>query len=143
MKQLGDAPGAVSILNIGTGDIHLSFDKNNPAERIRAARIVRDMLRRGYALLVEVVVDGEKKFMRAKDFDDEHCQYVIADLDPVTAAAADAQEEQEVGDGQQTEQASSSSTSEKARDPNPRRGRTRKVDATSTRAVAVGRTAGG
>lgn len=46
--------GSVGILNVGTGDIRLAFDKNNPAECIRAARIVKDMLRRGFALLVEV-----------------------------------------------------------------------------------------
>jgi hypothetical protein len=43
----------VGILNVGTGDTKLVFDKDDPAECIRAARIVADMLRRGYALLVE------------------------------------------------------------------------------------------
>lgn len=46
--------GQIGILNVGAGDTKISFDKNNPAERIRSARIVTDMLRRGYALLVEV-----------------------------------------------------------------------------------------
>lgn len=46
--------GSVGILNVGAGDTKLIFDKNSPADCIRAARIVKDMLRRGYALLVEV-----------------------------------------------------------------------------------------
>ena len=35
--------GKVNILNVGAGDLELSFDPNNPAERIRAARIVKDL----------------------------------------------------------------------------------------------------
>ena len=81
--------GTVGILNVGAGDTKLSFDPKNPAERIRAARIVRDMLRRGYALLVEVA-PGE--YQRATDFDEARCEYIIADFDPVTAAEADAAE---------------------------------------------------
>ena len=55
--------GSIAILNVGAGDTRLSFDKANPAEAIRAARIVKDMLRRGYALLVEVERDGQKKII--------------------------------------------------------------------------------
>ena len=61
--------GQIGILNVGAGDTKLTFDKNNPAECIRSARIVTDMLRRGYALLIEVtdkkgnmVTDQEGKF---------------------------------------------------------------------------------
>ena len=74
--------GTVSILNVGTGDTKLTFDKSNPAEVIRAARIVKDMLRHGYALLVETEVDGVKKFTRAYDFDEDTCEYIIADFEP-------------------------------------------------------------
>jgi hypothetical protein len=85
----------IGILNVGAGDTKLVFDKNNPAECIRAARIVKDMLRRGYALLVDV---GEGKTQRVLDFDETQCEYIIADLDPVAAEAAD-REEQEHGEG--------------------------------------------
>lgn len=44
--------GVVGILNVGCGDTKLSFDPTNQAECIRAARIVTDMIRRGYALMV-------------------------------------------------------------------------------------------
>lgn len=39
--------GSVAILNVSAGDTKLTFDKSNPSETIRAARIVKDMLRRG------------------------------------------------------------------------------------------------
>lgn len=75
--------GEVGILNVGAGDIRISFDPKNPAEVIRAKRIVKDMLRGGYALLVEVEKNGEKAFQRALDFDEERGEYIIADYDPV------------------------------------------------------------
>lgn len=39
--------GQIGILNVGAGDTKLTFDKNNPAERIRSARIAHLMLMRG------------------------------------------------------------------------------------------------
>lgn len=54
-------PGEVGVLNVGAGDTRLMFDKSNPADCIRAARIVKDMLRRGYALLIEVGKDADGK----------------------------------------------------------------------------------
>jgi hypothetical protein len=84
--------GQIGILNIGCGDTKLTFDPNNPQECIRAARIVKDMLRRGYALLIEVTQhDGTKKFQRAYDFDENTYEYIIADFDPEIAAQADTQ----------------------------------------------------
>lgn len=113
--------GTVSILNVGEGDTKLSFDKNNPAERKRAAKIVADMLKRGYALLVQVGEhNGEPVYQRVKAFDPKTCEYIIA-------SAAD--ESIDIG-----------------REIGPtRRGRPRKVaiPAERTQAVAVARTAGG
>lgn len=129
--------GQVGILNVGTGDTKLSFDKSNPAERIRAARIVTDMLRRGYALLVEVERNGEKAFQRVEKFDEDKCEYIIADFDPVTAEQADAEE----ASHEETQ------TQETAPSPKARRGRlpklTRAIPAESTKAIGVPRRAGG
>ena len=130
--------GQVGILNVGTGDTKLSFDPNNPQERIRAARIVTDMLRRGYALLVEVERNGEKKFQRIKQFDEEKCEYIIADFDPVAAEEAD----QEEASHEETP------SQETAEVPKPRRGRPpklkdRAIPAEQTRAIGVPRRAGG
>lgn len=133
--------GTVGILNVGDGDTKLSFDPQNPAERIRAARIVRDMLRRGYALLVETDVAGEKRFVRATDFREDVCEYVIADFDPAAAPAADAEETSH----DQQDQAQSSAAQAVGTEGAPRRrGRPRKtVDAATTRAVVVAPVAGG
>ena len=85
--------GCLEILNVQGGDTKLTFDKDNPAECIRAARIVTDMLRRGYALLVEVETDGVKKYQRVLEFRPDRYEYVIADFDPMVAAAEDAKEQ--------------------------------------------------
>lgn len=137
-------PGVMHVLNVGDGDTKLSFDPKNPAERIRAARIVRDMLRRGYALLIEVDRDGEKRLERALEFREDVCEYVIADFDPVAAADADAEEEHHA-----QKQGQVGAGSAPAGDPPPqpkRRGRPPgrvAVKAERTRAVAVAPTAGG
>lgn len=129
--------GEVGILNVGAGDTKLTFDPNNPQEMIRAARIVKDMLRRGYALLVEVKsIDGQPStYRRAYDFDEKTCEYIIADLDPVAAEKADNEE---------TEQAAETPTNSRN---TPRAGKaagtTKRVHASTTRTVAVARTAGG
>ena len=144
--------GTVGILNVGAGDISLSFDNANPAENIRAARIVKDMLRRGFALLVEVERDGQKRFERALDFDEQHCRYIIADFAPETVErelsrplaelAIDSGMENDHGESSTTEAAP---ITESAGEAPRRRGRTKRtsVDATTTKAVAVGRSAGG
>ena len=120
----------VAILNVGHGDTKLTFDKSNPAERIRAARIVKDMIRRGYALLIETDDGaGNKVFTRALDFDENVCEYTIADFDPVQAAEADAEDTD--AETKTTPVAKKSAT------------RTKKVAADEARAVAVGRIAGG
>lgn len=124
--------GQVGILNVGTGDTKLSFDPSNPAERIRAARIVADMIRRGYALLVEVERKGVKGYQRVEKFDEEKCEYIIADFDPVAAQKADEEEDEEV----------------QKKEPETRRGRspklkTRAIPAESAKAIGVPRRAGG
>lgn len=123
--------GTIGILNVGAGDTKLTFDPTNPLEMIRAARIVRDMIRHGYALLIEVD-QGEgkpKTYRRATDFDEATCEYIIADLDPVAAEQADKEEPY-------VQPPSPSS---------PRKPRTtqRRVSATATSGIAVARSAGG
>jgi len=151
--------GSVGILNIGAGDTKLTFDKSNPVESVRAARIVRDMLRRGYALLVEVEKDGKKIFRRAEDFDEETCEYIIADFDPIAAqpepqkSIADrvlqgfvdkpeADDGEAVGENEGEATAAAAPTAPYT-NRTGKRGRPRKIHASTTRAVAVARSAGG
>lgn len=140
--------GTVGILNVGAGDIELRFDKTNPAETLRAGRIVKDMLRRGYALLVEVEREDGKRFERALDFNENSGCYIIADFDPVTAMVADEAEVQlkVVSEATDERENGKEVTESGAAGSKPaRRGRrkTQEISASGTRAVAVGRSAGG
>ena len=132
--------GQIGILNVGAGDTKLSFDKSNPQECIRAARIVTDMLRRGYALLIEMD-DGKggKTYTRAKAFDPATCEYIIADFDPVTAQAADDEEPHE----QESAETGAATNPTTAKSASLKKRTTRRVDAARTIGVAVARTAGG
>jgi hypothetical protein len=113
-------PG-LSILNVGEGDTKLSFDPDKPVERERAARIVTDMLRRGYAILIQIgEKDGEAIYRRAKRFDPKSCEYIIEGLSEA--------EEEEI--------ASFMAGGQKKRTY-------RRVPAASTPAIAVARTARG
>lgn len=138
--------GQIGILNVGAGDTKLSFDKSNPAERIRAARIVTDMLRRGYALLIEVPGRRGKPAttQRVYEFREDTCEYIIADLDPVAAAEADAKEIEDGKGGTDETNNAKIPAEPSAVPPTGGRGRPRRaVAAESVRGVAVGRTAGG
>jgi len=73
--------GCCGILNVGDGDTKLSFDPANPAEKERAAKIVADMLKRGFAIMVQVgEKDGKPLFQRAEAFDEATCEYLIVGL---------------------------------------------------------------
>ncbi len=139
--------GTVGILNVGAGDTKLVFDKNNPQDCIRAARIVKDMLRRGYALLIEVERNGKKVFQRATDFNEDTCEYIVADFDPVAAQVADAQEEASHEQAGTTTSETGTAAGDEGASAAPKRGRPKlrhkTVHASSTRAVAVARSAGG
>lgn len=131
--------GTLSILNVGSGDTKLSFDKSNPAECIRAGRIVTDMLRRGYALLVEVERNGERAYERVQAFDPDTSEYIIADFDPL---AADPDSMETTPNGSEAQAAQEGATPE-AEPPRRKRGRPRRVSAEGANAVAVARSAGG
>ena len=142
--------GTIGILNVGAGDTKLTFDKNNPAELIRSKRIVMDMLRRGYALLVEID-DGKggKHFARATAFREDTCEYIIADFDPTNAVESERHAEtiESTAAVPATEGPEESAPAGLAEALAPasrgiRRGK-RAVAADTTRAVAVSRSAGG
>lgn len=122
--------GTVSILNVGEGDTKLVFDRDNPGDTARAARIVKDMLRRGYTLMVDSgkkTENGKPVYQRVLEFREDTFEYIIADFDPQIATVADSQE------------------AEPSHEPNKRRGRPgkRSLDAATTKAVAVPHRAGG
>ena len=131
---MSEKMGKVGILNVGAGDTKLSFDPSDPAECIRAARIVKDMIRRGYALLVDTGQKdsaGRPKYTRAYDFDETKHEYIIADLDPIVSKDDEATHEQ-------TATQSGSAPTPKGR-PHGRKG----VSATAVNVIAVAPSAGG
>lgn len=143
--------GQIGILNVGAGDTKLTFDKNNPAERIRSARIVTDMLKRGYALLVEVTdKKGNKSYTRVYEFRESTCEYIIADLDPEIAAKEDAARER---DDRPADEPAAAAPPRAPIEESPlatpkiaggrRRTGTRAVSAEKTTGIAVSRSAGG
>lgn len=114
-------PGEIGILNVGAGDTKLSFDKAKPAEVKRARAVVTDMLRRGFAILVEVgEKDGKPLYQRAESFDPKTDEYII-----VGAPEDDAEIQKP--------------PAKRTKGRPPRR----RVAAADTRAVAVARSAGG
>lgn len=113
--------GSLSALNVAGGDVKITFDKDNLPDQIRAARIIKDMLARGYALIIEV--DGA--YQRVKEFDEKHNEYIIADFESTKPEIADA----EIETPQETSKAK------------PRG--SKRVPMASTNAVGVARSAGG
>lgn len=128
-----DANGSLSILNVAGGDVKISFDKDNIAESIRAKRMITDMLRRGYALLVEI--DGA--YQRAISFDEAHGEYVVADYD---SSFTDTPEP-----AMPTLKETSNAKVEEAevQAPSKKKNGRRRVAMESTTAVGVARSAGG
>lgn len=130
--------GEVGILNVGAGDTKLTFDPTKPDEVARSAQIVKDMIRRGFVLLIEVGQDenGEAIYRRAHDFDEGTAEYIIAGVasDESTTTEKPTDDEEQAGAPTRSRQAT----------PRPRKRRTtERIPASSTRAVAVARTAGG
>lgn len=118
--------GSVGILNVGAGDTKLTFDSSNPDEVKRSARIVKDMIRRGFVLLIEVGKNDKGPiYQRAHDFDENTAEYIVA------GAPTTEQEEIVVKKPASTPRRSGK------RAPQTR------VPAAKTNAVAVARTAGG
>lgn len=118
--------GEVGILNVGAGDTKLTFDPSKPDEVKKSARIVKDMIRRGFVLLIEVGSNEKGPiYQRARDFDETTSEYIIAGT---------------VSDMEQDDEQKPASP------PRSRpKGKTKpvRIPASSTKAVAVARTAGG
>lgn len=129
--------GSVGILNVGAGDTKLTFDPKKPDEVKKSAKIVADMIKRGFVLLIEVGKgdDGEPIYRRAKAFDEKTCEYIIAGTiaDPTTTEQTN--DEKQTGTPPRKGKAKETAKRD-------RRGNTR-ISAASTSAVAVSRTAGG
>lgn len=82
--------GSLGILNVGAGDTKVSFDPSKPAEVERACAVVMDMIKRGYAIMVQVGErDGKPLYMRAESFDPATAEYLVVGLPETNAAAGE------------------------------------------------------
>lgn len=66
--------GSLSVLNVGAGDIELRFNQHNTEEREKALKMLTDMQRRGYAILVRL---DDGSYVRATEIDAERGCYVV------------------------------------------------------------------
>lgn len=81
--------GMVGILNVGAGDTKITFDPKKPDEMKHATRVVTDMIRLGYAVMVPVGIQGgEPVYRRAKAFDAATCEYIVMGVPEEDDAAA-------------------------------------------------------
>ncbi|HYE70631.1 MAG TPA: hypothetical protein VD932_03815 [Aquabacterium sp.] len=133
--------GQLGILNVGAGDTKISFDPSKPAEVERACAVVMDMIRRGYAIMVQVGErDGKPLYMRAESFDPATAEYIVVGLPETNVAAAEPKlrnpETNEPDDDDKAQEAEEAS-------PPKRKGRGRRIAARSTHGVAVAPISGG
>jgi uncharacterized radical SAM superfamily Fe-S cluster-containing enzyme len=75
-KEVKEMVGKLSILNVGRGDTKITFDEEG---KEKAKQVITDMLKMGYALLVEVERDGKKAYERVKKFDPKKLEYIISE----------------------------------------------------------------
>lgn len=116
--------GEVGILNVGHGDTKLSFDPAKPADVAHAKRVVSEMLRMGFAIMVQIgEKDGKPIYTRADAFDESTNEYIIMGT-PESFQIANALP----------------APPSKLK---PRDKRSSRVPAASTRAISVARSAGG
>lgn len=127
--------GLLSILNVGEGDIEIRFNPHQPEEADRAIAMLRDMQRRGYAILVKLP-DGS--YTRALAIDATTACYIISDETPIEVEGAI-----EVSDDAANETESTAlAVREKPRRGRPR-GRRRAQPITHTEGISIGPSAGG
>lgn len=125
--------GEIGILNVGAGDTKLVFDPSDPEGMKRAARIVTDMIRKGFVILAQVGThewNGKQEpiYRRVKHFDEKTSEYIVADDQP------------EEHDGRSEAKATGAVNK---RGDGRGMHRTKRIPAGATRGVAVSRTSGG
>jgi hypothetical protein len=128
--------GEVAVLNVAAGDTKLTFDPNDPEEAARSAKIVDDMIKRGFVLMIEVGRDERGPlYRRATAFDPDTHEYIIAGTAMDEAGSATT-ESSNVEDPPAKARGRRKGTSRSS-------GSTRRVKASSAKAVAVARVSGG
>lgn len=76
--------GSLSVLNVGLGDIEITFNTFDAVEKARALTMLTDMLRRGYAILMKL---PDNSYTRVTEIDQSHGRYVVQIPETVEAPA--------------------------------------------------------
>lgn len=66
--------GSLCVPNVGLGDIEVRFNQHDSAERDKALRMLTDMQKRGYAILVRL---DDGSYTRAVEIDTARGCYVV------------------------------------------------------------------
>lgn len=112
--------GSLEVLSIGKGDLRITIGGDaDDTEKARA--LITEMLEKGYAIFVET----DEGLTRVKQFMPKRMTYVISDFGPTGGPELDP------------------APAEPKTKPKGRAKRTREVPVGGSKAVAVGRTAGG
>jgi hypothetical protein len=151
-EQLLDEGPCLEILNAGAGHLKVSFAKDDAPQVERARRLITDMLRAGYAIFVEV--DGQMVPVRA--FDPATDEYLIDQVGALASAPAEEPVVEEkdgfvVTDRRRSSEEAPAPTTCACGKPARHRGRCKgkkagvysRMPMATSRATAVGRTAGG
>ena len=77
-QRLSGSRHNIRILNVGEGDFKVSFDPTNTQEKTNAKKVISDLLRQGFALMVEVGKDDRGPlYRRALKFDPATSEYIV------------------------------------------------------------------
>lgn len=114
--------GSLNVLNVGAGDIEITFDRHDSEDRDRALRMLHDMQRRGYAILVKL---DDGTYVRAERIDLNRGRYVVQMPEDATLEGSEPEAPPKKQRGR------------------PRGKQRRSVDVTAAQATGVARSAGG
>ena len=128
----------LEVLNTGSGHVRITYDPGNEAEVEKARRTVELMLLRGFALFVDT---GDGQLKRVKGFSPNVGAYLV-DTAPDEAQQSKAEADATPG-GAAAVAKKSACWCGRALHHRGRHAKTKAVPVKGTRAVAVGRTAGG
>lgn len=86
-------PGELSVLNVGAGDINITFNNADADEVGKARQVITDMQKAGYAIMAQM---PDKSYQRIESFDPARNAYIVVVLAPETGAVVEAVTDAEV-----------------------------------------------
>lgn len=81
-----ESTGSISVLNVGEGDVVVTFNGLDDTEAEKALRMLEDMQKRGYAILVK---QPDDTYRRAESIDRETQSYVVVVPDELPKVGED------------------------------------------------------